>query len=80
MERNFKKFRADISLPYDYGSVMHYGKYAFSSNGWPTITTRQSANIGQRKGLSMPDWRHIQKAYCQRDKAWSKLMHATIIN
>ena len=46
---------------------MHYGEYDFSSNGRPTIRTRQAARIGQRVGLSTTDWRHLQRAYCQRN-------------
>lgn len=66
---NFNIHRTDTSLPYDYGSVMHYGAYDFSSNGLPTIRTRQPASIGQRYGLSAMDWRHLQRAYCSRDNA-----------
>ena len=64
MEHNFKIIRADTSLPYDYGSVMHYGAYDFSSNGRATITPHWPKRIGQREGLSIVDWRHLQKAYC----------------
>lgn len=69
MKHNFQLQRADTSLPYDYGSLMHYGRYDFSVNGQPTITTRQPARIGQRDGLSKVDWQHLQRAYCQKDKA-----------
>ena len=65
---NFNKQRADTALPYDYGSIMHYGAYDFSSNGLKTIRTLRPARIGQRDGLSMTDWRHLQKVYCQRNK------------
>ncbi|MFN7935792.1 MAG: M12 family metallopeptidase [Bryobacteraceae bacterium] len=42
---------------YDYGSIMHYSAYAFSSNGLPTIVTTNPAGaaIGQRNGLSAGD-------------------------
>ena len=62
---NFAIMSADQQgLSYDYGSIMHYGAYDFSSNGQPTITPLQDVTIGQREALSDTDWTHIQKAYC----------------
>jgi len=50
--------------PYDYGSVMHYGNYAFSDNGLPTITTiPPGIPIGQRNGLSPGDISTINAMY-----------------
>ena len=64
-EHNFKKMKADTGgMPYDYGSVMHYGAYAFSRNRRPTISPRRPVRIGQRKGLSAIDWSHVKRAYC----------------
>ena len=66
-EHNFRKWEADTGdLPYDYDSIMHYGAYDFSSNGYPTITPIDNdlSKIGQRKGLSSTDWDHIKRAYC----------------
>jgi len=44
--KNFEKFNASIvtsfGVPYDYESIMHYGPYAYSKNGWPTIETKVS--------------------------------------
>lgn len=41
---------------YDYGSIMHYGRQAFTGNGLDTIVpTDPDAIIGQRKGLSLRD-------------------------
>lgn len=44
---------------YDYGSIMHYGAYAFSENGQPTIVPLQTLPpgviMGQRDGLSQDD-------------------------
>jgi len=37
---------------YDFGSIMHYGSTAFSSNGQPTITPLSRHTIGERTGLA----------------------------
>jgi hypothetical protein len=41
--------------PYDYGSIMHYSRTAFSKNGLDTITPPAGVTIGQRTGLSTGD-------------------------
>jgi len=49
---------------YDYGSIMHYQRDAFSQNGKPTITPRQAnAVIGQREKLSPIDISEIRQYY-----------------
>lgn len=57
-EHNFEAYTAaagtDVGA-YDYGSIMHYGAYAFSDNGQPTITTPNGEAIGQRNNLSAGD-------------------------
>ena len=54
---------------YDYGSIMHYARTAFSKNGQDTITPDQPANaqIGQRNGLSAGDIAAVHEMYpkCQ---------------
>merc|ERR1712055_639072 len=48
----------------DYGSVMHYGAYAFSQNRKPTIQTKGgNYRIGQRNGVSDQDVLEIRKLY-----------------
>ncbi|CAF1289978.1 unnamed protein product [Rotaria sordida] len=49
---------------YDYDSLMHYPRYAFSKNGLPTIEAIQpNVMIGQRLYLSPTDIREIQLYY-----------------
>jgi len=53
---------------YDYGSIMHYGAYAFSSNGLPTISVKSppaaaGTAIGQRGGLSGGDVAALNTIY-----------------
>ena len=49
---------------YDYGSIMHYPRNAFSKDGQDTITpTNPSAQIGQRTGLSAGDLAAVRAMY-----------------
>jgi len=54
---------------YDFGSIMHYGKTAFSKNGEDTITPKVAGvTIGQRTGLSAHDIWQVKKLYnCLED-------------
>ncbi|XP_074649138.1 hatching enzyme 1.2-like [Tubulanus polymorphus] len=58
----------NLEMPYEYGSVMHYGEYAFSMNGRPTMTPKKSgAEIGTRK-LHSRDIEMIRRHYgCYND-------------
>lgn len=63
-KHNFKSYRtANNGFGYDYGSVMHYGAYAFSRNRKATIVTKGGQRIGQRTGVSNQDVEEIRKLY-----------------
>ncbi|VDM48432.1 unnamed protein product [Toxocara canis] len=54
-------------VAYDFGSVMHYQRDAFSSNGKDTVVTLDAnyqSTIGQRTGLSFADIKKMNFAYC----------------
>ncbi|XP_042246180.1 low choriolytic enzyme-like [Thunnus maccoyii] len=67
---NFKKKDSDhLNTPYDYSSVMHYGRTAFGKFGSETIIPipDSSVPIGQREGLSDIDILRINRLY----KCWN---------
>nr|XP_022905936.1 zinc metalloproteinase nas-15-like [Onthophagus taurus] len=72
-ENNFEKLKngtsSDFQVPYDYDSVMHYSKYAFSKNQQATIDPKEKgAEIGQRKGFSEGDLKKVNSMYgCGND-------------
>lgn len=49
--------------PYDYDSIMHYPRDAFSRNGQDTIVPKGEHRIGQREGLSEGDLAAVQALY-----------------
>lgn len=64
-EHNFNQHIADGDDigAYDFGSIMHYGPTAFSSNGQTTIETINGQPIGQRNGLSPGDIAAVRALY-----------------
>lgn len=66
MQSNFQLMNTNnLNTPYDYSSVMHYGRTAFSINGLDTITPipDPSVKIGQRQELSAVDILRINTLY-----------------
>ncbi|XP_037333516.2 high choriolytic enzyme 1-like isoform X1 [Pungitius pungitius] len=66
MAYNFQKLDTNnLNTPYDYSSIMHYGKTAFSINGKDSITPIPNANyqIGQRIDMSSWDIKRINLLY-----------------
>ncbi|XP_029360022.1 meprin A subunit beta-like [Echeneis naucrates] len=68
-ENNFRKVTEEESisaLPYDYMSVMHYSKNAFSNGNGSTIITKDPKFqdvIGQRRGVSTSDIQELNLRY-----------------
>jgi len=64
---NIYKWGTDVEnqgFGYDYGSIMHYPRDAFSTNGKPTISTKEANKvIGQREKLSETDIKEIRHYY-----------------
>lgn len=67
---NFAKATAGTTDPmnvgYDFDSVLHYSPNAFSTNGQPTIVSKQGVkpNMGQRRGFSVGDVQKLNAMYC----------------
>ncbi|KAM9783181.1 low choriolytic enzyme-like [Neosynchiropus ocellatus] len=63
-----KKNTNNLNTPYDYSSVMHYGRNAFGINGAQTMVPIPDASvpIGQREGMSDIDVLRVNRLY----KCW----------
>jgi hypothetical protein len=64
-EHNFNQHvvDGDDTGGYDFGSIMHYPRTAFSRNGQPTIEPLGGQTVGQRTGLSPGDIAAINAIY-----------------
>jgi hypothetical protein len=76
---NFEKYdhgdASTLGEAYDKKSIMHYGNYAFSTNGKMTIVSNSNQNedLGQRTGLSQIDVNQLNKYYkCDSTKVTTK--------
>ncbi|XP_055754932.1 high choriolytic enzyme 1-like [Salvelinus fontinalis] len=66
MEFNFRKINTiNLGTPYDYNSVMHYSRFAFSRNRQPTILPIPDNNavIGRATQMSPVDILRINRLY-----------------
>ncbi|XP_023281314.1 low choriolytic enzyme-like [Seriola lalandi dorsalis] len=66
MEHNFRKINTrNLGTPYDYGSVMHYGRFAFSRNREATIIPIPDRNavIGRAEQMSPVDILRVNRLY-----------------
>ncbi|GIY56830.1 meprin A subunit beta [Caerostris extrusa] len=69
-ENNFQKYTSYVQQTldeeYDYASLLHYSRRAFSRNSLPTVEPKNLVGnfiIGQRFGFSQTDIRKINKLY-----------------
>ncbi|XP_043996814.1 hatching enzyme 1.2-like isoform X2 [Gambusia affinis] len=63
---NFKKVQTNnLVTPYDFTSVMHYGKYDFSKNGLPTIEAKSNPKqkFGNARQMSANDIIRVNRLY-----------------
>lgn len=72
-EGNFNKYESNVinqfGVEYDYGSVMHYSRTAFTIDGSDTIIAIQDLGdeiMGQRLRLSTKDIARVNAMYCPR--------------
>ncbi|TSQ58061.1 High choriolytic enzyme 1 [Bagarius yarrelli] len=66
-EHNFDIVNTNnLNTPYDYDSVMHYSRFAFSSNRQPTIIPIPDNNvpIGRATEMSRNDILRVNRLYC----------------
>ncbi|XP_062405950.1 low choriolytic enzyme-like isoform X2 [Sardina pilchardus] len=75
-KHNFKKIKTNnLGTPYDYGSVMHYSRLAFSRNGKPTIVPIPDENVQIGKATQMSSWdiARINRLYGCSQRSYSGL-------
>ncbi|KAM4744338.1 hatching enzyme 1.2-like [Anableps anableps] len=63
---NFRKVETNnLGTPYDFTSVMHYSKYAFTSNGLPTIEVKSNPyqTFGNARQMSANDIARVNRLY-----------------
>uniref|UniRef100_A0A8C2PX51 Metalloendopeptidase n=1 Tax=Cyprinus carpio TaxID=7962 RepID=A0A8C2PX51_CYPCA len=66
-QHNFKKTETNnLATPYDYNSVMHYSRKAFSRNNEPTMIPipDKKVVIGEARSMSRNDILRINRLYC----------------
>ncbi|KAG7315296.1 hypothetical protein KOW79_021384 [Hemibagrus wyckioides] len=66
-EHNFDKVNTNnLNTPYDYNSVMHYSRFAFSRNRQPTILPipDNDVPIGRATEMSRNDILRVNRLYC----------------
>ena len=76
-ESNFNKYNdsvvTDYGITYDYLSIMHYSRKAFSKNGNDTIVAKKNTTqLGQREGFTEKDLLKLNRMYeatCHKPEA-----------
>ena len=70
MEHNFDKLNTRTTTDYDFRSIMHYARNAFSTTNDPTIVAHSSTNdalMGQRGQLSERDIISVMRVYGEHE-------------